>query len=202
MEALTVQILCDKIPQKKDYMIYCFAHHDINVDIMAKTVNALFSEYKQTFPVYILGNITKLSGVSSSIKVKEIYDTYNIEVRIIPYNKESINTRIEVESIVEYFHNFKHNNIILVSPAFHSKRAFMTTISYLIDKSYDLSFYSKAATIYDCTTETISHQGLTKCSFSEMVNLEQKRIVTYTQKGDIRNCNEIIEYLKSRNKKD
>lgn len=207
MDTLSIKILCDKIPRMfakdESCAIYCLAHHNINIDIMAKSINAFFDSQKQTYPVYILGNTVHMSGVSSFYDVQQIYKKYNINVYIIPYSQSTINTRIECETVINFFSSYFVQNVILISPAFHSKRAFMTAVSVYLETCslLPMKIFSRPATIFDWSQETISHQGQTKCSFSDMVQLEEKRIKTYTLKGDIKDKSLIEDYLDTRCKK-
>ena len=207
MDSLSIKILCDKIPRayikNENCAIYCLAHHKMNIDIMAKSLIALFDAHKQAYPVYILGNTTFMSGVPSFNEVRQIYEKYNIFVHIIPYSQSKINTRIECEAIINFFSAYCIQNVILVSPAFHSKRAYMTAVSVYLEKSPSvlMKIYSRPATIFDWSEETISHQGKTKCSFSDMVQLEENRIKSYTLKGDIKKADQIEEYVDMRAKK-
>lgn len=219
MDILSVRILGDTIPKHfleyYDYpginhynkimnntkkntnvAVYCFAHHQQNVQMMAKTLK----DKNFSIPIYILGNKQEMSGVSTFEENKKIYRNNHIIVEEIPYEHETINTKIETETIIPFFIERQIKNIILITPTFHSQRAVMTFVSSLYDKGLEdyIDVYSISSSVKDWNNTTKSHQGKTSCSFFDMIQLESSRIQTYTEKGDIQHADTILKYFKKR----
>lgn len=203
MNSLSVRILCDCIPEqlhRENTVIYCFAHHKVNVPIMAKTLSYMSVDY----PIYIVDNEDEMSGVSSFKTNKKIYEKYHVEnIKPIPYGQTWINTKIECNAIIPFFVEKEIENVIIVTPAFHMERAIMTFVSSLMEQDEDrnIMVYAKPATIYNWNDITCSHQGRTTCSFFDMVQLEKERIDTYRKKGDIKSEKDVLHYFKERDKR-
>lgn len=188
---LSIKILTNIIPCNIEH-IYCFAHNNINIDCMAKTLNN--HKYNN---IHILNNAKYMSGVSSYIDVSKHYKKYNITTTPLPYKEsyKSINTRIESEAIVDWVQYNNIENLIICAPPYHTLRAFMTLISVCIERSVNLNLYVMNGTVENWNDNTITHGGYTNTSFNNVIELEIERIHKYTQKGDICDFNKIWNFL-------
>ena len=198
---LSTRIFFDIIPKEvvnnnKDTIVYCFAHNNLNIPLMAKKISNL----NYNLPNYILDNKTLMSGVSSSDEVKEIYLNYELEFNLIPYDYSWINTKIESDVVLNWCNNNGKKNIIICAPIFHIVRAFMTMSSSLIDLNLKekINIYSILSFIDDWNEQTITHQGRNINTFNNFIEIELKRIETYTIKGDIHHAKKIWDYILSR----
>lgn len=199
---LSTRILCDNIPESvllySKTIIYCFAHNDINLPLITKSVFELKKKYN--IPCYILNNKEFMSGVSKYDEVKDYYLKNNINVLPISYNNNWINTKIESDAVIDWCIDKNIKNIIICAPVFHITRAYMTIVSSLIDINRNLiNIYSLPAKIDDWKNTTITHQGKNINSFNNFIEVELDRIIQYSEKKDIKKPEIIWEYIMNRN---
>lgn len=192
---LAIRILSDSIPNHKNRIFYCYAHNDLNIECMAKSV---INNIKEGDKVYILDNKSKMSGVSKSLIVSNQYKNLNINTNKIPYENETINTKIESNAVIEWAKKNNIKDLIICAPPFHILRAFMTIVSSAIDINYKINIYAITGIVDNWRKMTISHQGLNKTSYNQFIELELDRISIYNKKGDIKNANIIWDYLMRR----
>jgi len=189
---LSIRLSGNNIPENvKD--VYCFAHNEINIPCMIKGIqqNSRLNE------IYLLNNINSMSGVLAYSDVSNIYKSYGMKTYSIPYNESniSINTRIESEAIVDWCINTNKDNLIICAPPYHLLRAYMTLVTVCIEKNYNLKIYVINGIVNNWHENTITHSGNTNASFNDVIDLELKRIIKYTQKGDILPDDYIWNYL-------
>ena len=206
-DILSVKIYCDNlhiVPWQKiagRAAVYLFAHHPVNVPLMAKSILHMMQVSRQKLPVFILHNNNEVSGVLPFEENRDIYRQFG--VRVLPLQQplqcwDIIHTKNESLAVARSLAAAGFSHVILCTPAFHIKRAFMTFVSSLHDSATRLQVFSRPARIEDWNAATISHQGRTECSYSEMVPLEEERIRAYTKKKDILPASAILEYLEKR----
>lgn len=195
IDRLAIRVLSDSIPNHKNRTFYCFAHNDINIECMAKSVKNIINDNDK---IFILDNKSKMSGVSNSSIVSKQYEFFNINTNKIPYDKDSINTKIESNAVIEWAKKNNIKDLIICAPPFHILRAFMTIVSSAIDINYKINIYTLSGLVDNWRKITISHQGLNKTSFNNFIKLELDRISIYNKKGDIKNANIIWDYLMRR----
>ena len=192
---LFIRITCDSPPSDTNRHIYCFAHNNINIITM---VNKLKTFVQHSDIIYILGNTEAMSGVSSATEVKLLYQQQNLKVKLIPYQQNWINTRIESEAVVKWCQLKQIKNIIVCAPPFHIVRATMTFISVAMDANLDLKVYAANGLVNDWQKISISHQGKNRNTFNEFIGIEIDRILKYTEKGDIKSGTDIWQYFLDR----
>lgn len=193
---LSIRICLDIIPNKLDgkTVIYCFAHNNINLKLIADAIK----DKSIIYQTYILNNKKYMSGVSQGVEVENFYKSNNINVKLIEYNEDWINTKIESNCVIDWAHKNEVKNIIICAPVFHIVRAFMTIVSSIIEKNININIYALPAMVNNWNNETISHQGLNKTSFNNFIQIELDRIIKYTEKGDIKEPEEIWKYILNR----
>ena len=193
---LSVRLSNDNLPlSTQDIPIYCFAHNDANIPMICQEVRKRFLDSKN---IFILKNEKSMSGVSTYDKVKEQYAFFGIKINPIEYSNESINTRIESEAVIDWVIKNDIKKLIIIAPAFHILRASMTMISAMLDKKINIPIYSVSAPPHDWNYETITHQGKSKNTCTELIKMEMERILKYGKKGDIRSPIKIQKYLNER----
>ena len=195
---LSIRIIYDIIPKDliENTIIYCFSHNDINIPHMAKHIQLISGIY----PTYILNNPVYMSGVSDCNTVGKLYHSYSIPINFIDYENNWINTKIESISVIDWCIKKKIKNIIICAPIFHIVRAYMTTVSSLLDKepNIDMNIYATSAPIDKWSNTTITHQGKNINSFNNFIGIELDRIEEYVIKGDIKDPSIIWDYMMKR----
>lgn len=146
----------------------------------------------------ILNNKHAMSGISSCDDISSVYMSYNFEVETIPYDASlnSINTRTESEALVDWISENNIQHIAICAPPYHTLRAFMTSVSVCIERGLNIKIYTINGMVDDWNDITITHNGDTKTSFNNAIELELERIQKYTEKGDICDCGKIWNYIK------
>jgi len=182
------------VPDDVKY-VYCFAHNNINIPCIVKGLNYNNITDKK---LCILENNRAMSGVSSYDEVFAIYDSQDFEIEPIPYDNSynSINTRIESEALVDWITNNNIQQLAICAPPYHTLRAFMTLVSVCIERDVNVTVYTINGMVGDWNDLTITHNGTTKNSFINVIELELERIQKYTEKGDICDCDTIWNYIK------
>jgi hypothetical protein len=196
MDKLSIRICNDDYPQSNGRFFYCFAHNDINIEVMAKGIKNILQDKDK---VYIIKNNIKCSGVSKYNDVIDIYNSFGIYPLMIDYKHDWINTRIESEEVINWTQKNEIKKLIICAPPFHLVRAFMTAASVIIENKYDISLYAIPGYVNNWRDITISHQGLNKNSFNSFIDIELERIKNYIKKGDIKSLLEIWNYIMTRN---
>ena len=175
---------------RNNLMVYCFAH---NISTIEHMVNGLNQHNIHT--VHILQNIKEMSGVSKYEVIDKKYKELGITVIPIPFFEELINTKNESNRVIEYAVMNKIDNIIICAPTFHILRATLTIISSAIQKGVNINFSSIIVNTNNWNTLCITHQGNTKETFHNVLELELDRIYEYTKNGDILAFKVIWNYL-------
>lgn len=192
---LSIRILYDIIPDSlldNNTAIYCFAHNDINIPFIATTIQP----FSNRFPIYILKNIGYMSGVSDYKDVIALYNSFDISTKVIEYNDNWINTKIESNAVISWCASNNIKNLIISAPIFHIIRAYMTIVSSLSD--HNINIYAIPVKINQWSNITITHQGKNRNSFNNFIKIELERIEKYILKGDILQPNIIWDYMLKR----
>jgi hypothetical protein len=181
------------VPDNIKY-VYCFAHNNINIPCMIKGLKS----NGKIKTICILDNKRAMSGVSASDEISAIYNSYYFKTERIPYNvsNNSINTRIESESLVNWVTANNIKQLVICAPPYHTLRAFMTLVSVCIERNVNIEIYTINGMVGDWNDITITHNGNTIKSFNSVIELELERITKYTEKGDICPWDKIWTYIK------
>ena len=190
---ISMKIAGTIVPDNIKY-VYCFAHNNINIPCMVKGLEC----YRASKIICILDNTRAMSGVSTSDEVSAIYNSYDFKTETIPYysSSNSINTRTESESLVNWISANNIQQLAICAPPYHTLRAFMTLVSVCIERKVNVKIYAVNGMVGDWNDITITHSGNTIQSFNCVVELEVERIKKYIDKGDICPCDEIWTYIK------
>ncbi len=179
------------IPQNLDsHLIYCFAHNYSCLDPMIMTLK----KYRIK-KIHLINNQKKMSGVDIYETNKHKYNQNNISVVPIEFEEQIIHTKNESNAVVEYMIKNKIKKIILITPVFHILRASLTFISTLIDYQLSVNVSSLLDNNCDWSNNYTTHQGISQSNADDLIDKELERITTYSQKGDIKPLNEIIDYI-------
>lgn len=192
---LANRILLDNyhIVDNNNSINYCFSHNESNIKYM---VNSL--KKQNISNIHILGNDKSMSGVPEYIITKKHYNDESINVNEIPFNSNIINTLNESIFVVEYLVKKEYKNILITAPPFHLLRAAMTMISYIVKKKYDIKVYILPGICNNWNEYAVTHQGLNNLPMNELLDLEMKRIIEYSKKGDILPATKINKYMMER----
>ena len=112
---LSIRICLDMIPDKLEgkTVIYCFAHNNTNLKLISDAIK----DKSIIYQTYILNNKKYMSGVSSGIEVEKFYKSNNINVKLIEYNEDWINTKIEATCVIDWAHKNKVKNSLVFHTA-------------------------------------------------------------------------------------
>jgi len=175
---------------KNNIMVYCFAH---NISMIEHIVDGLKENNIQR--VYILKNIKEMSGVANYEIIEKKYKELGITVSFIPFFEDMINTKNESNRVIEYAMMNKIDNIIICAPTFHILRASLTIISSAIQKGVYINISSIIVKNSNWNRQCITHQGITKDIYHNILEIELDRIYEYMKKGDILSFKVIWRYL-------
>lgn len=175
---------------KSDFEVYCFAHNKSCLPLILETLKK-----NQIKRIHILENKIEISGVSTYDFNKEFYEKNGIKVILIPYDEDIIQTKIESEIILNWFLKNNVKKLVVVSPIFHILRASMTVISSVIDRNFNLKVIPLSSKVKDWEVKYITHQGKNENNIWNLTHDEINRIKTYQEKGDIKENQEIFNYL-------
>ena len=190
---ISMKIAGTIVPNDIKY-VYCFAHNNINIPCMIKGLEC----YRNSKTLCILDNKRAMSGVSTVDDVCSIYNSYDFKTETIPYDcsHNSINTRTESESLVNWISANNIQRLVICAPPYHTLRAFMTLVSVCIERKVNVKIYTINGMVSDWNDITITHNGTTRTSFNSVFELELERIAKYTEKCDICHCDKIWSYIK------
>lgn len=181
------------VPNDVKY-VYCFAHNKINIPCMVRGLKHNITNKM----LCILDNKYQMSGVLPCDNNYNIYNSYGFKIETIPYDTSlnSINTRTESEAVVNWIAENNIQRLAICAPPYHTLRAFMTLVSVCIERGLNVKIYTINGMVDDWNDITITHNGDTKTSFNNVIELELERIIKYTEKGDICVCGKIWNYIK------
>lgn len=182
-------------PQNLDsHLIYCFAHNYSCLDPIITTLKKYNIK-----KIHLINNQKKMSGVDIYETNKLKYNQNNISVDPIEFEQPLIHTKNESNAVVEYMIKNKIKKIILIAPVFHILRASLTFISTLIDHQLSIDVSSLLDNNCDWSNYYTTHQGISQLNTSHLIDKEIERITTYTQKGDIKPLDEIMDFITNNN---
>ena len=189
---ISVKISGTVVPNDIKY-VYCFAHNNINIPCMIKGLER--NHASKT--ICILDNKRAMSGVATSDEVCAIYNSYGFKTERIPrdISHNSINTRTESESLVNWISANNIQQIVICAPPYHTLRTFMTLVSICIERKVNVKIYTINGVVSNWNDITITHNGTTITSFNSVIEMELERIKKYTEKGDICPCDKIWTYI-------
>lgn len=187
---LSTRIYSNTIINDSNTLIYCFSHN-------IETINPMIDMLKKhnIKKIHIIKNLVAVSGVDNYKIIEEKYNKNNITCVLIPFNHEIIHTKNESNTVIKYAMDNLYKNIIVVAPIFHVLRATMTIISSAIEQYANIRITSIINETLKWNTYYSTHQGNTNTSLTNIMDLEIERILKYTEKGDIKSCSDIWEYL-------
>ncbi|CAD7929143.1 unnamed protein product [Amoebophrya sp. A120] len=88
-------------------------------------------------------------------------------------------------------------NLVIIAPTIHLLRAFVTTVSVLIEKNMtdSVNVFAYPGTATDWEGSVVHSQGITTGTRSALLDGELDRIARYHEKGDLVDPNAVLEYL-------
>ncbi len=194
LSILNIRLMSYFMP-KSDFEVYCFAHNKSCLPLILETLKK-----NQIKRIHILENKIEMSGVSIYDFNKQFFEKNGITVVLIPYNEDIIQTKIESEIILKWFSKNNVKKLVVVCPIFHILRASMTIISSVIDKNYSIEVIPLSSKVKDWGVKYITHQGKNENNIWNLTQDEIKRVKIYQEKGDIKENQEIFNYLLYYNK--
>ncbi len=175
-----------------DYFVYCFAHNQVSLNSIISTLK----KYNIN-SIYLINNKVKMSGVENYEFNRNFYENNGINVCPIDYHNSIIQTKIESIEIIKFIIKNNIKKIILIAPIFHILRASLTFISTAIDYNCSLKIISILDNNCLWQNKYITHQGKNESNVDILIDDEINRINKYTQKGDIKDIQTIINYIDS-----
>lgn len=190
LHKLTMRIFSNPIEIDSNTLVYCLSHNLSMLDDMIYSLQRYNIE-----KIHIIKNQHAMSGVPNYNNVVEKYSLFAIDTELIPFEYDIIHTKNESNAVLKYALEHNYKRIILVAPIFHILRASMTMISSAIENMANIKFCSIINQTSTWNTLCSTHQGHTYTTLYNTLDLEFERIVKYMEKGDIKNCGEIWQYL-------
>lgn len=187
---LSSRIYSNSTQITQNTLVYCFAHNTSMLDPM---ITSLARHHIDK--IHIIQNSKPASGVETYEEVMKKYNQYGIVTAYIPFNHDIIQTKYEADAVIKYAIQEGYKRIVLVAPIFHILRASMTMISSAIELNADIKISSIINTTSNWNELCSTHQGTTNASLDKTLELDLERIPKYMDKGDIKTCKEIWEYL-------
>lgn len=115
--------------------------------------------------------------------------------------KQNFHTLMEANALVSFAKENGISNIYIVAPIFHLPRAFLTTISAVLNSSSSLNVFAYAGKVSDWEEEIVHSQGILRAKRIELFMHELQRIDNYQKKGDLVSAREAIDYTKIRDRR-
>ncbi len=143
---------------------------------------------------------------------KALYEHYTVPriVSVFPITVPgNLNTLSEAKAMIRYAHENAMKTIIVVAPAFHMPRAFLSAISVVVRECPDVSVYALAGSTPDWWFDSVGHsQGKVRNTRAELFRgAERERIAKYQHEGDYYQGGDLVsfplafEYLQVRDKR-
>ena len=190
LQKLSMRIFSNPIEIDSNTLVYCFSHNLSMLDNMIYSLQ-IYNIKK----IHIIKNQHAISGVPNYEDVVNKYKLFAIETELIPFDYDIIQTKHESDAVIKYALEHKYKRIILVAPIFHILRGTMTMISSAIENMANIKFCSIINQTLNWNALCSTHQGNTYTTLSNTLDLELERIANYIEKGDIKKCDEIWQYL-------
>jgi hypothetical protein len=112
----------------------------------------------------------------------------------------TLHTLIEAKTLVSYARTCGINRLFVVAAPFQQLRAFITTVSVLLQDFPELRVYNRVGKSLPWHEIVVHSQGTLQCQRRELIQSELDRIERYRQKGDLAPEKEILDYLKWRDR--
>lgn len=121
----------------------------------------------------------------------------------------NLNTMSEAQAMIRYAHEHGMRTILVVAPAFHMPRAFLSAISVAVRECPGIKVYALPGSTPDWFHEMVAHsQGKVRNTRAELFRgSERERIVKYQHEGDYYPGGDLVpfssafEYLQARDKR-
>jgi hypothetical protein len=196
---LLLRILCDVLPERAD-AAYLFAETEPNQESVFHTGCRLIDEGRAG--KLLISDCTPKSGYIGAAAYRRAMMKHGIpeaSIEEVPMEPTPIlHTLIEAQTVVRHARARGYSRLAVVSVPFHQERAFITVVSETIREYPSLKVYSFPGQSQPWDEVTVHSQGKLRGTRAELIVEEQKRIDTYTAKGDLLPRGDILAYLRSR----
>jgi len=198
---LMMRIYSDTEPPKVADAVYLFGQTEYNEESVLSAAAALFKSGKVRIVVI---------GEGGCLVTGEIYKTPDWRGKLIKLGvpKERITT-IQITSELAHTHTeaiafVSHakregwKTMYVTSPAIHQLRAFVNTVSIVLQEYPELKVFNKVGTFLSWVEEAVHSQNIEKGKRYELVENEWRRVLRYHEKGDLVSAREVLSYLNRR----
>ena len=108
------------------------------------------------------------------------------------------NTHTEAIAFVAHAKKQKWQKVYAIASPFHQPRAFVETVTIVLQEYPELKAYSKPGLSLSWTQEAIHSQNIVKGKRSELVRGEWTRVLAYYEHGDLVSARQVLDYLNNR----
>jgi len=127
----------------------------------------------------------------------------NIEAVPSDVSETMLHTLNEARFLIAFARQKGYHELLVVAPPFHQLRAFATTISVAIANHHCfVQVYSYPGTALSWEESAVHSQGTVCAQRKVLLDGELDRILRYTAKGDILQCDQLLKYLEDRDRID
>jgi hypothetical protein len=196
---LLLRVLCDTLPERAD-AAYLFAETEPNQESVFHAGRQLLDEGR--VGRLLISDCTPKSGYIGATAYRRAMVGYGIaetNIEEVPMEPTPIlHTLIEAQTMIRCAKSRGYEKLVIVSVPFHQERAFITVASEAMREYPSLKVYSRPGLAQPWDEVTVHSQGKLRGTRAELIAEEQKRIETYTAKGDLLPRTEITAYLRAR----
>ena len=196
---LLLRILCDVLPERAD-AAYLFAETEPNQESVFHAGRQLIDEGR--VGKLLISDCTPKSGYIGAAAYRRAMVEHGIAqetIEEVPMEPTPIlHTLIEAQTVVRHAKARGYTRLVVVSVPFHQERAFITVVSEAMREYPSLKVYSYPGRPQRWDQVVTHSQGTLCGTRAELIAAEQKRIETYTAKGNLLPRTEIIAYLRAR----
>lgn len=200
---ILIRIFSDNIPNNSIEGAYLYCQTIDNQSSVFSSVQNLFF-LKKVKSIFIVNVDSKFGFPGYSIWKSELLNL-NIPKQVVNpvplQNNTSLNTLIESEALVKYLKNNNIKSVIAVASPFQQPRAFMTAVTVANRLYPKLKIYSYSGESLPWNEKAIHSQGSLRALRMDIIKAEYARILTYQAKGDIASCDEVLDYLNKRDRR-
>jgi hypothetical protein len=199
---LLVRVLCDVDVAEPVPAAYLFAQTADNQQSVFET--GLTLSRKNSVDKLLIPDSEPMSGYPGFLAWQQQLLAAGLpaeKVAGIPTSSFStLHTLIEAKTLVNHARTCGINRLFIIAPPFHQLRAFITTVSVLLQDFSELRVYNRVGKSLPWNETVVHSQGTLQCQRSELIQSELDRIERYRQKGDLAPEKEILNYLKWRDR--
>ncbi len=198
---LLLRILCDIVPAKAD-AAYFFAQTEPNQESVFQAARGLL--HRKTVERVWISDCAPKSGYLGVTACREAMIAAGIgaeTIEEVPMEPtEILHTQIEGNAVVRFAKERGYKKLLVTTAPFHQERAFMAAATAALRAYPELKIYSVPGKAQGWDEMVTHSQGTLAGTRAELLEAERQRIERYAAQGDLAGREEVLRYLRRRDR--